>query len=157
MICFFFYNHSAENWFQSVCLYLSVSVCLPVYLSLSVYMLVSDFLICLSICARLSVYLFMSVCTSVSVYRSVILTVFRNGRRDRNSGRQISLERRRTKKHQIKKPKKLIISSSFCVPLLEEFYHSLVVQPVESPGVESDRALGILLDISLEPDRMGSQ
>ena len=51
----------------------------------------------------------------------------------------------------------LIISPSFCVPLLEEFFHSLVVQPVESPGVESDRALGILLDISLEPDRMGSQ
>ena len=48
----------------------------------------------------------MSVCKSVSVYLSVILTVFRNGRRDRNSSRKISYERRRTKKHQIKKPKK---------------------------------------------------
>ena len=62
VICFFFYNHSTENWCQSVCLYLSVSVCLPVYLSLSVHM---------RVCPTVS-----SVCLFVSVYPSICLCVF---------------------------------------------------------------------------------
>ena len=104
----FFFLQSLSWKLMSVCLSISISICLSACLSkpVGLYACVSYCLICLSICVRLSVYLFMSVCTSVSVYLSVILTVFRNGRRDRNSSRKISYERRRTKKHQIKKPKK---------------------------------------------------
>ena len=160
---------------MSVCLSISIcirlSACLPK--PVGPYACVSDCLICLSICVRLSVYLFMSVCTSVSVNLSVILTVFRNGRRreivadkqaKKADGRrniklrsQRGIQRNDTAWLFYLNYSGLIISPSFCVPLLEEFFHSLVVQPVESPGVEWDRALGILLDISLEPDRMGSQ
>ena len=149
-------------------------VCLSACLSkpVGLYACVSDCLICLSICVRLSVYLFMSVCTSVSVYLSVILTVSETdegteivadkakkggGRRNTKLRSQRRIQRNDTAWLSYLNYCGLIISSSFCVPLLEEFYHSLVVQPVESPGVEWDRALGILLDISLEPDRMGSQ
>lgn len=85
---FFFTITQLKTDSQSVCLYLSVSVCLPVYLSLSVYMRVCPTVS--SVCLFVSVYLLMPVCKSVSVYLSVILTVFRNRRRDRNSGRQIS-------------------------------------------------------------------
>ena len=171
---FFFYNHSTENWCQSVCLYLSVSVCLPVYLSLSVHM---------RVCPTVS-----SVCLFVSVYPSICLCVFvrlclwicrsfwpfseteegreivadkqakkAGGRRNIKLRSQRGIQRNDTVWLFYLNYSGLIISPSFCVPLLEEFFHSLGVQPVESPGVESGRALGILLDISLEPDRMGSQ
>ena len=171
---FFFYNHSAGNWFQSVCLYLSVSVCLPVYVSLSVHM---------RVCPTVS-----SVCLFVSVYPSICLCLFvrlclcicrsfwpfsetdegreivvkkqakkADGRRNIKLRSQRGIQRNDTAWLFYLNYSGLIISPSFCVPLLEEFFHSLVVQPVESPGVEWDRALGILLDISLEPDRMGSQ
>ena len=170
----FFYNHSAGNWFQSVCLYLSVSVCLPVYVSLSVHM---------RVCPTVS-----SVCLFVSVYPSICLCLFvrlclcicrsfwpfsetdegreivvkkqakkADGRRNIKLRSQRGIQRNDTAWLFYLNYSGLIISPSFCVPLLEEFFHSLVVQPVESPGVEWDRALGILLDISLEPDRMGSQ
>lgn len=172
---FFFYNHSTENWCQSVCLYLSVSVCLPVYLSLSVHM---------RVCPTVS-----SVCLFVSVYPSICLCVFvrlclwicrsfwpfseteegreivadkqakkAGGRRNIKLRSQRGIQRNDTVwLFYLNYSGPFVISPSFCVPLLEEFFHSLVVQPVESPGVESGRALGILLDISLEPDRMGSQ
>ena len=93
---------------MSVCLSISICICLSACLPKSVgpYACVSDCLICLSICVRLSVYLFMCVCTSVSVNLSVILTVFRNGGRERNSGRQTSWESRWTEKYQIEKPKR---------------------------------------------------
>lgn len=59
---FFFTITQLKTDSQSVCLYLSVSVCLPVYLSLSVYM---------RVCPTVS-----SVCLFVSVYPSTFLCLF---------------------------------------------------------------------------------
>ena len=170
----FFYNHLAENWCQSVCLYLSVSVCLSK--SVGSYACVSDCLICLSICVRLSVYPSICLCLFVRLCLWICRSFWpfsetdegreivadkqakkAGGRRNIKFRSQRGIQRNDTAWLSYLNYSGLITSPSFFVPLLEEFFHSLVVQPVESQGVEWDRALGILQDISLEPDRMGSQ
>ena len=163
---------------MSVCLSISIcirlSACLPK--PVGPYACVSDCLICLSICVRLSVYPSICLCLFVRLCLCICRSFWPFSETD--EGREIVVKKQAKKadgRRNIKLRSQrgiqrndtawlfylnysgLIISPSFCVPLLEEFFHSLVVQPVESPGVEWDRALGILLDISLEPDRMGSQ
>ena len=171
---FFFTITQLKTDSQSVCLYLSVSVSLPVYLSLSVYMRVCPTVqsVCLfvsvypSLCLCLFVHLSLCICRSFWPFsetdegREIVADKQdkkAGGRRNIKLRSQRGIQRNDTAWLSYLNYSGLITSPSFCVPLLEEFFHSLVVQPEESPGVESGRALGILLDISLEPDRMGSQ
>ena len=159
---------------MSVCLSISICICLSVYLSLSVHMRVCPTVssVCLfvsvypSICLCLFVRLRLCICRSFWPFsetdegREIVAdkqAKKADGRRNIKLRSQRVIQRNDTAWLFYLNYSGLIISPSFCVPLLEEFFHSLVVQPVESQGVEWDRALGILLDISLEPDRMGSQ